>query len=245
MCRLHQLWALGIVLGLALLPYDGAAREATNATPKAPADKYITAGSIDLRTLLPDPPADNSDATKSEIEELLKIQESRTPLQVERAKSEDPLVVYAFATVLGTNFAPARLPVTDRFLKRVGAEVSAVSSGAKTLWKRTRPYKVDKRLKPVGREAASKSYPSGHTTRAFAWAVVLGELFPGKKAELLERAKEIGYDRMIAGVHYRSDVEAGTKLGKAIGEKLLESDALQKDLAAARREVEQAPGGKP
>ena len=50
---------------------------------------------------------------------------------------------------------------------------------------------------------------------------------------------------MIAGVHYRSDVDAGAKLGKAIGEKLLESAALQKDLAAARQEVEQVLGGKP
>lgn len=227
------------------MPYAGVAGETVNVASKAPADKYIEVGVVDPRAVLSDPPANDSDATRDEIEELLKIQESRTTQQVERAKAEDTLVVYAFATVLGTNFAPARLPVTDRLLNRVGAEVSAVSGRAKNLWKRTRPYNVDKRLKPVGRESVSKSYPSGHTVRAFAWAMVLGELFPGKKAELLERAKEIGYDRMIAGVHYRSDVEAGTKLGKAIGEKLLESAALQKDMASARQEVEQVMGGKP
>ena len=68
--------------------------------------------------------------------------------------------------------------------------------------------------------------------------MVLGELFPAKKAELLERAKEIGLDRMIAGVHYPNDVEAGTKLGRAIGEKLIASAAFQKDAETARQEIE-------
>jgi acid phosphatase (class A) len=208
-------------------------------TNQAPAGAYVSAGEFDLRALLPDPPADDSPATRAEIEELLKLQAARTPEQVARVEAEDTVNVYAFFTsVLGTNFAAARLPVTDGFLNRVGSQVSAISGRSKNIWKRARPFDVDKRLEPVGRKPVSKSYPSGHTVRAFAWAMVLGELFPAKKAELLERAKEIGLDRMIAGVHYPSDVEAGTKLGKAIGEKLIASAAFQKDAETVRQEIE-------
>jgi hypothetical protein len=45
---------------------------------------------------------------------------------------------------------------------------------------------------------------------------------------------------MIADVHYPSDVEAGRKLGLAITEKLMASEAFQKDLAALRDEVKKA-----
>jgi acid phosphatase (class A) len=168
---------------------------------------------------------------------LLKLQTARTPEQVARATAEDPLTVYAFAPVLGTNFTAATLPVTDKLLARVGAQTSAVSARSKKLWKRARPFVTDPRIQPVGRKPTSPAYPSGHATRAFAWAVVLGELFPAKKAELLERAKEIGQNRLIIGVHYPSDVAAGTKLGQAIGAKIIASAVFQKDAEAARQEI--------
>lgn len=226
--------SLHVALSLVLLP----AATPVLAKSSAPAGQYIASGEIDLRALLADPPADNSSATRAEIEELLKLQAARTPEQVARATAEDPLTVYAFAPVLGTNFTAATLPVTDKLLARVGAQTSAVSAGGKKLWKRARPFVTDARIQPAGRKPTSPAYPSGHATRAFAWAVVLGELFPAKKAELLERAKEIGQGRLIIGVHYPSDVAAGTTLGKAIGAKVIASAAFQKDAEAARQEIE-------
>jgi len=226
---------LHVALSLGLPP---AAAPVLATSSQAPAGQYIAWGDIDLRALLPDPPADDSPATRAEIEELLKLQESRTPEQVARAEAEDPLTVYAFAPVLGTNFTAATLPVTDKLLVRVGAQTSAVSGRGKKLWKRARPFVTDARIQPAGRKPSDASYPSGHATRAFAWAVVLGELFPARKAELLERAKEIGQGRMNMGVHYPSDVAAGTKLGQAIGAKIIASAAFQNDAEAARQEIE-------
>jgi acid phosphatase (class A) len=204
---------------------------------KAPAAKYIAVGEIDLKALLADPPADGSDIARAEIEQLLKLQAARTPEQVARAQAEDTLTLFAFASVLGTNFTPATVPITNKLFTRVGTDIMAVSHRAKMHWKRARPFNTDARIQTVGRKASSLSYPSGHATRAFAWAMVLGELVPTKKTELLERAKEIGDDRLIAGMHYPSDVEAGTKLGKAIGAKLLASATFRQELDAARREL--------
>ncbi len=58
------------------------------------------------------------------------------------------------------------------------------------------------------------------------------------KAELLERAKEIGQSRLNIGVHHPSDVAAGATLGEAIGAKIIASAVFQKDVAAARQEIE-------
>jgi acid phosphatase (class A) len=230
--------ALGLTLAAVWSLAVAAAEPAVSRTDKAPSAKYIAVGEIALKELLPDPSADDSAATRAEIEELLKLQVSRTPEQIELAKAEDPLTVYAFAPVLGTNFTAARLPVTDKLLAQVGADTMAVSAGGKKLWNRARPFDTDARIQPSGRKPGSLSYPSGHATRAFAWAVVLGELFPAKKVELLERAREIGQSRLIAGVHYPSDVAAGTKLGQAIGAKVIVSAAFQEDADAARQEIE-------
>lgn len=226
---------LGFVLGAGLvLP---AAMPAHASTNQAAAGQYIASGEIDLRALLADPPADDSPATRAEIEELLKLQAARTPEQLAQPEVVNPLTVYLFAPVLGTNFTAATLPVTDKLLARVGAQTSAVSARSKKLWKRARPFRTDARIQPVGRKPVDASYPSGHATRAFAWAVVLGELFPAKKEELLARAKEIGQSRLIVGVHYPSDVAAGTKLGQAIGAKIIASAVFQKDAEAARQEI--------
>ena len=202
---------------------------------------YLAAEAVDLRALLGDPPAADSATTRVEIAELLLRQEARTPEQVARAQAQEKLTVYAFAPVLGAQFNATNLPVTDKFLNRVGSNSSRISGGAKKIWKRSRPFQVDPRIQPVVK-TQSPSYPSGHAVRGYVWAVVLGELFPDRKELLLARAREIGEDRMVAGVHYPSDIEAGRKLGLAIAEKMLASPMFQQDLAAARREVAAAPG---
>lgn len=73
----------------------------------------------------------------------------------------------------------------------------------------------------VRREAEEKSFPSSHAARGAAYAAVLAELFPGKNANLLDRGEQIGEDRMIAGIHFPSDVEAGQRIGKAVPRELM------------------------
>lgn len=57
------------------------------------------------------------------------------------------------------------------------------------------------------------SFPSGHTTSAFAAAVALGLLSPRWRWWLLGCAALIGASRVVVGAHYPSDVVGGAALG--------------------------------
>ena len=57
------------------------------------------------------------------------------------------------------------------------------------------------------------------------------------KAELLrERARLVALDRVIAGVHYPTDVAAGMALRDAVMDKIDQNEAYRKDVEAARGE---------
>lgn len=59
------------------------------------------------------------------------------------------------------------------------------------------------------------SFPSGHTTAAFAMAYMLVFLFPGKKNQLLFflLAALVAYSRIYLSQHFIEDVAAGTCVG--------------------------------
>lgn len=52
------------------------------------------------------------------------------------------------------------------------------------------------------------SYPSGHSTRGWGMALVLAEVMPGCSNAIFATGYEYGYDRVVAGYHYLSDVQA-------------------------------------
>lgn len=59
------------------------------------------------------------------------------------------------------------------------------------------------------------SYPSGHTNRAYIKAIVLSAVFPEFAAQLLSRGSEVGYNRLVMGVHYPLDTVAGRMTASA------------------------------
>lgn len=69
------------------------------------------------------------------------------------------------------------------------------------------------------------SFPSGHTTSAFAAAVALASMRPDWRGRLLAAAVLIGVSRVLVGAHYPSDVVAGAALGTAVSLALARSFA--------------------
>jgi acid phosphatase (class A) len=80
----------------------------------------------------------------------------------------------------------------------------------------------------------SPSYPSGHATRGLAYAAVLAELVPERREALLERGRQVGVDRVIGGVHWPSDIEAGQRLGAALVEIWLADPANRRNVDETR-----------
>ncbi len=60
---------------------------------------------------------------------------------------------------------------------------------------------------------ASQSFPSGHTTVAFAFAVCLSAMHPQAKGMFFFLAAFVAFGRVQCGAHFPSDVFAGAALG--------------------------------
>jgi len=208
----------------------------TSMSPAA-AGKYIAADALDIQAVLKDPPANDSAATRSELDRMLEIQGARTAEDLQRIKGDGAIALRLFVGVLGTNVKPEALPVTEALLAAVGGNAQAVINKAKTHWNRPRPWVLESRLHPCIDKPTSASYPSDRAAQSRICAVVLGELFPAKKAQLVAKADQVGFDRVVAGIHFPSDVRAGQDLGQAIAAKILQSAAFKVDLAAAQAEV--------
>ena len=80
------------------------------------------------------------------------------------------------------------------------------------------------------------SYPSGHTLRGWAMALLLSEINPDAQNEILKKGYEWGESRVIAGYHWQSDTDASRLLASACYARLHTSEAFLADMAAARKE---------
>jgi acid phosphatase (class A) len=210
------------------------------ASLRAGETSYLRAGIPDAIALLPAPPVRGSAEDKLDFDNTLAIHTAAPAADLERAHSENKLTVFAFAPAIGGWFLPGRFPKTEALFKRVEADAKGVTDAAKDYFQRPRPYHVAPNLFPHSIEHEDPthySYPSGHSTRATAMALVLAELFPEKRDALLAKSRETGWLRVEGGVHYPTDIFAGRVLGQALAREFLRSEALLRDLAAARAEL--------
>lgn len=80
--------------------------------------------------------------------------------------------------------------------------------------RRTRPFIAVKGLAMLGTKPLNYSFPSGHTTSAFAVAVIVFLCLPRKYGiPALILAALISFSRLYIGVHYPTDVLAGFLIG--------------------------------
>lgn len=89
---------------------------------------------------------------------------------------------------------------------------------SKYTYNRPRPSEVNPDLTTAIPNPLSPSYPSEYAVTAGAASTVLTWLFPDDAAYYEEQAQAAVNSRLLAGVEYPSDVEAGLELGRQVAE---------------------------
>ena len=211
--------------------------------PMGPAQTtYVASAQIDVMKLLPPPPALQSEEQKRDLDKLLAIQKARTPADEQRALADATSGTFGFADVLGPKFTAAAVPKLALVVEKVRGDGAAVENVGKDNWKRARPFETSKDIRAVGDLPKGHSYPSGSSTVGYLTAIVLANMVPEKSAALFARGREAGDNRLVLGVHYPTDVEAGRLLATAIATALFQNSTFLEDFTEAKAELRQALG---
>jgi acid phosphatase (class A) len=227
--------AVLVALSAALVLYLIAAGQANAREPI-----FLAAHQFDLQNVLPPPPTETSAQEADELAELHRIEASRTAEQEERAKLDDAEEeVFVYRTVLGKDFKADGLPTVAAFFARVKNDASVFAKAGKVAWHRRRPIAVDPSLHPIGR-GTSESYPSGHATLGWLDGIILAAMVPEKREEILTRAADYAHNRLVCGVHFRSDIEASQVAATIASQLLMQNTQFQSEFKAARLELQHA-----
>lgn len=207
------------------------------------AKPFADAKEINLLNLLPPPPANDSAQMKAELGEILTIQVTRTPEMATRAVADAEENVWRFSDVIDNpKFTKENLPKFSAFFDRIVETEGAVVDPAKDVWKRPRPHLYSDLVKPIVPLSKSGSYPSGHTTLGTLMGIVLSNMVPEKRPVIMARAWEYGHNRVVGGIHYASDIEAGRIAGTVIAETIMTHDDYKSEYEGAKAELRAALG---
>ena len=222
--------ALSISLSCGVSAGDGKAGR-----PKY-AGHYLDPAAQSISQIAP-APAEGSEPDRIDLAALHEWQDKRTQAECDRAKSETSA---SYNEVFGalTPF-PAPLPKkAAAILAKIKADTDDTVVVIKSHYNRQRPFNRDAALKPCIDPSLGKigplAYPSGHATITRVFALLLSDLVPARKDLYMAKADEAALNRVIAGVHHPSDVEAGKRLADSLYAQFLKVPAFRKDLAKLR-----------
>ncbi len=213
-----------------------------SATAVAADTYYISPAEVDLLHILAPPPSPDSPEGKADLEAVRAIVGARTDAAIKHAQDDDERSVFRFDDVMGPNFTPENLPLTAQLFQHVYQDGNAATFAAKNYFQRKRPFVVDPDIKIIVSQAPDFSYPSNHSTFGNEAAILLAAMVPEKAAAIFARASDYAHNRVIAGVHYPSDVEAGRTAASVIDNTLLHNPRFAADFAKAKTEVRTALG---
>jgi membrane-associated phospholipid phosphatase len=198
----------------------------------------VIAGASAVRP--PDPPAANSAQQAAELDEAVRLQAARTTTtdSLVRAWSGDPGAPWSRIAIDRLDFYWPLLPDVRTATPIRAARIAALMHvamydaivaawDAKYVFNRQPPARASGRVRALTAIDATPSYPSEHAAVAAAAAMILSYAFPiDDTASFTRRAREAAESRIVAGAAYRSDVDAGWALGRAVAQRVLDRARL-------------------
>lgn len=149
------------------------------------------------------------------------VMENRTPKEMEAAERLSKIGMdtlwYTYAQQFEDAFGIARGRSLKTLLQAAIDEDGIAFSLEKKRYNEPRPYEV-------GVKSGGDSYPSGHSSTAYAAATVLAAAWPERGEEFFKAAANVAKSRVYLGMHFAGDVSAGARLGMKVGKGMLRSE---------------------
>jgi membrane-associated phospholipid phosphatase len=179
------------------------------------------------------PPAPDSPERAAELAEVKNF--NRTPLTNSKVfywqfgQYGGPGVLHRLSDEVGRRLAELGL---DRNAPRAARAYALVhvahydawigSQDAKFHYWTARPNQFDPTITTVVPTPNFPTYVSNAATLSMAPMTVLGYLFPRETARYRGWVQEFGESRFWAGIHFRSDIDAGYSIGRNVAQKVIE-----------------------
>ena len=206
---------------------------------------WLEPGKVDVASLIGLPPAMTSPEQKREFDEVLQITLNRTPEREKAAIADQYQTLNRFLEGAGIPFAGNEHREVRLLFREAQVELGIVLLGVRRLTNRQRPFTVWNRVRvkpcPGGRPEGT-SFPAGHAATAALYAELLTQAAPELAAKFEERVTDYGESRLICGFHYRGDLAAGDKAGRAVAKALLADRAFRSRFDDTRAETRLALG---
>jgi hypothetical protein len=170
---------------------------------------------------LPIPLPPSTEALRAEAKELLVKQALRhTPDESHRIDEilrEANLELSGYLRPLGIEDISG-FEATEQLFYLILALTDEIGLRYKDRYDVPRPNQIEPRLNPLLPNPAHQSYPSNHAFQSFSVAFIFSRILPEHPAssELTNSARRIAENREWAGLHYRSDTDAGYQLARMI-----------------------------
>ena len=125
-----------------------------------------------------------------------------------------------FGEAIGMKLDPEGAPAICELIDTIIRRASDTADRLKPIRFRKRPFVQlgDPSFVPGDeeKERGKSSFPSGHTNLGWTTALMMAEVAPDHQDEILRRGYEYGYNRMIVGYHWASDIEVTRVLSSAL-----------------------------
>lgn len=171
---------------------------------------------------------------EAELAEVEKVQREITPDQIHMANywatgtinRIAPLTLLLSSTY---KLSPVRAARVMAAVANTLNDASIVTFYYKYLWDYPRPCQLNPNLKTVLATPMHPTYPSGHSVGLSAALAVLSYYFPGEACKLNQLVEDASISRLYGGIHFRSDLTEGLRLGRFIGKTIIKYLKNQED----------------